>query len=229
MSGADLNTLFVKNNMSLMGLGKNDLLKNFLQSTIELVDNGIDACKLHQSIYSDCVDYHIEITISKTTLPILSTYLHNENKLKNCVLIQVIDNGIGIENVLSCLTCFKSCVPKSTKQTPRIGKFGCGLSAVALASWMMTRQAIQIASLQKIDDITKWSFAEVVYNAASRPFVHRTYNTNDTRLNQWASDYLRGTLVRVAIPIDDDELIRGIEDDFIKSIIQLLNIILSYP
>lgn len=106
---------FITDNLELFGFYRGNIL---VQAVKELVDNSYDACRM-----SERVDSIIKIKI----------YARDEK-----VVLEVIDNGIGMRFPQQSFSCFTS----SADYSKRIGKYGLGLSVASYVSCCYSREAV---------------------------------------------------------------------------------------
>lgn len=158
---------FITNNLSMLGFHQ-ELPLAFLQCIVELIENSIDAC--YTNVYPSCVMVSV-------------------NSIADGVLeIKVLDEGSGIENLLTILESFHT--TKSGSQQRTIGKFGIGLTASLAYSFASSQAACRIIT----KSITKSScdIIDITFDEIGKPAVHQ--NTSIPKL-----DMKSGTMVKIYV------------------------------
>lgn len=119
---------FIGNNPELFGFYRGNIL---VQAVKELVDNSYDACRANESVASMI-------------------------KIKLCergeyVILEVVDNGIGIVSPQQCFSCFTS----SVDCRQRIGKYGLGLSVASYFSCCYCSDGVRLLTSCRAEGRTR--------------------------------------------------------------------------
>jgi DNA topoisomerase VI subunit B len=141
---------FLVNNLHLFGFDDPQL--SLLQSVRELVDNSVDACRLRNNQNNGASPpMHVSVLIDDTK--------------QEYIVLEVSDNGLGMVDIAQTFQIFYSNSSLSTPQIPtdtprsRIGKYGVGLSATLINSYLCTGAPAQVIS--KIAQTTELITVEV--------------------------------------------------------------------
>lgn len=121
----------IVDNFALFGF--DSVESSIVQATKELIENSIDACRLRSINYPQ-IFIHLRDSPNPTF-----------------ITVEVSDNGCGIRDPKAILSCFASTKSVSSPHGDNddinnTGKFGVGISACLMYSWMRTSQPMRIVS-----------------------------------------------------------------------------------
>jgi len=159
---------FITSNLSL--LGYNSEYVGFYQSIIELLENSVDACN---KVYL--------ISKRATNILILIGSYGNDQ-----IEVQVIDDGEGIENLITVLESFQT--TKLDIHSHSIGKFGIGLTATLAYSVRSSNLPCRIITKRRMHSYSE--VIDVLFNATGQPVVIQNSSFADNKMES-------GTLVKL--------------------------------
>lgn len=131
-------TRFVINNIEMLGFSNRN--QDVIQSIIELIDNSIEACSRR---FGNIEGGLIQVKIR-----------YNEECRKDLINLDIIDNGTGFHHLEKMLQCFIS-----GNDTPKIGKYGIGLTSTLINSCLKTNSISKITT--KLPENTMIQISEI--------------------------------------------------------------------
>lgn len=172
----------ITDNFNIFGFGNEEAA--LLQSIKELLENSVDSCKAARSA-TNPVRHSINILISSS------------NRCGTTVVVDVSDEGIGIEDPNTVLRCFQSSkdVPGPTAMF-NTGRFGVGLSTCLVYSLLKVGTPMRLVT--KCKDSLGATVADYTMDHAGNPSCvqHQIVNT---------SGFVSGTKIRLELPVSGNQ------------------------
>jgi hypothetical protein len=150
----DTSQAFVSDNMNLLGFYDGNAVFQILK---ELLDNSFDSCR--RNFQNDVISGSMQCLI----LP---------GKRIDEIILQIMDNGVGIENVQNSIRCFNSIGKNSDLSSRCIGKFGVGLSSSIYYAFKRTNKTIQIKTKQRSEFSTRKYYVIIEDNGLPNSYYY---------------------------------------------------------
>jgi DNA topoisomerase VI subunit B len=162
----------ITRNFNIFGFGTEH--SALLQSTKELIENSIDACRMNTKSGASAS--------SKISITIIDA--------ESGVFLDVTDNGMGIADPTSVLRCFQT--GKDGEQTRTAGRFGVGLSTCLIYSLVNTGTPMRIVT--KCGAVMEATVADFSLDLAQNPVCVQSKSIALVGMQS-------GTKIRVHLPL----------------------------
>jgi DNA topoisomerase VI subunit B len=186
-------------NFNIYGFGTEQTA--LLQSTKELVENSIDACRMGAKSGAS-THGNISITITDA---------------ERGVFLDVTDNGMGIADPASVLKCFQT--GKQGDQTRTAGRFGVGLSTCLIYSLVNTGTPMRIVT--KCGAVMEATVADFSLDRAQNPVCVQSKTIALTGVPS-------GTKIRVHLPLAASERADVLRDGMVEVVIVRCTLFVSH-
>lgn len=176
----------ITENFNIFGFGNEEAA--LLQSIKELLENSIDACKAAHSVTNPrSLSANVIISASNNS---------------NAVVVDVSDEGCGIEDPTSVLRCFQSSKDTTSTTTFNTGRFGVGLSTCLVYSLIKLGTPMRLITKCKESLGATVSDYSMDTNGNPSCVQNRSVNTNG---------FISGTKIRIELPVGGQDRMSAIK------------------